>query len=562
MIIRSNKRFNFMGVFFALLFVLLASRIFYIQIVIRRMILGSVRKFSEIKKLRGSILTSDGSVIACSVRGTRVYKRRGRTFKRSEINFLKKSGILLPKDIKSKGRSLLSSFVPLAASRILKKHLASKLEFIPAQKRIFFSGKEYKPIIGFTNSDNVGGAGVEYYYNRFLEGGKPEIVEIDATGKLLISDDPEVLRAKGNDVVLTVDSKVQNFLYDEVSKIVGEMSAEKGYGIVMKPATGEIVGMCFVGPQGHIYLKNPVISDSFEPGSTFKIVTASAVLEEKLVKPDDKFFCENGSFQFSGITIRDHKPYKWLTVKEIVQYSSNIGMSKLAAILGRQKLYYYARAFGFGNYTGINLPGESRGMLKRIKKWSEITPYSMSFGQEISATPIQIIQAFSVIANDGILIAPRIVRFVRNPDGKPLRRTKVTQIRRVISRNTAERMKDFLRAVVESGTGVEAKIPGWNICGKTGTAQKFDRKLGKYSENKFFASFCGFFPEEDPQILIFIGVDEPQKQHYGGSVCGPAFNEVSRKIIDYYGIPPSQENSPVALNCAGGKMPPNRDNRL
>jgi cell division protein FtsI (penicillin-binding protein 3) len=270
-------------------------------------------------------------------------------------------------------------------------------------------------------------------------------------------------------------------------------------------------------------------------------VTASAVLEEKLVHPSDKFFCEEGSFEFSGIAIRDHEPYGWLTVSEIIQHSSNIGISKLSKILGKQKLYYYARAFGFGNYTGINLPGEAKGILKRIKKWSEITPYSMSFGQEISATPIQIIQSFSVIANDGILIAPRIVKSVVSPSGKILTKTKITEIRRVISARTAGQIKDMLLAVVDAGTGIQARIPAWSICGKTGTAQKFDREIGKYSEKNFFASFCGFFPAEDPQILIFIGIDEPSKQHYGGSVCGPAFREVARKIIDDYGIPPQED---------------------
>ena len=540
-----------MGVSFAVLFVLLAARVFYIQVLRRGKILENVKKFKEIKKLRGSIKTSDGEIIACSVRGLVVYKKRGCSFTKKELSFLKKLGVYPDLRIKSPRRTMLTPFVSLTTASFLKKHLASKLEFIPTQKRIYFDQEEYAPIVGFTNSENSGSAGVEYYYNNWLEGGKPSIVEVDATGRLIISDDPRVLHAKGNDVFLTIDSKIQSFLYDEISKTVRDMSAKRGYGIVIRPATGEILGMCFVGPPGQIYLKNPLISDTFEPGSTFKIVTASAVLEKKLVKPGDKFFCENGSFKFAGITIRDHKPYKWLTVKEIVEYSSNIGMSKLAGLLGNKNLYYYARAFGFGNYTGLNLPGEAKGMLKRINKWSEITPYSMSFGQEVSATPIQVSQAFSVIANDGILIAPRIIKCIESSSGKTVFRTKPTRIRRVISEATAEEMKNFLRGVVENGTGKPVRIPGWSICGKTGTAQKFDRKLGRYSEEKYFASFCGFFPQENPEILIFIGIDEPERQHYGGTVCGPAFKVISQKIIDYYGIPPDIRSAPIALNCRG-----------
>jgi len=491
----NNKRFNFTATFFITLFVVLAGRIFYLQVFKKPEILANVKMFTRIKKVRGNIYTSDGNIIASSLRNPE------------------------------------------------SSHL---------QKRIYFNREIFNHLCGFVNYDNAGAAGCEYYYNKQLEGDDARIIEVDASGELLLSNDPSVLYAKGNDIYLTIDSKIQEFLYNEVKKTLADFRAKNGYGIVIKPKTGEIVASVFVRKNpGALLYKNPLISSPFEPGSTFKIVTISAVLEEKLVKPDDKFFCENGSFEFSGIIIRDHDPYGWLSVNEIIQHSSNIGLSKLARLLGKKKLYYYARSFGFGNYTGINLPGETKGTLKRIDSWSDTSLQCMSFGQEVSATPLQVAQAFCTIANNGVLMGPRILNRIVDPGGKIIFQSKPTKIRRVISKNTAEKVKEMLLNVVEAGTGFKARIPGWEICGKTGTGQKFDSKLGKYSEENFFASLGGFLPKDNPEFVIFIGFDEPRINHYGGFVCGDAFKNISKKIIDRYGIPPKDGKQTVRRRGEG-----------
>jgi len=494
---QNNKRFNFTATIFIILIVTLASRIFYLQAFKKNEILGNVKMFNRIKKIRGNICTSDGKIIASSLRNPKPPHR---------------------------------------------------------QKRIYFNREIFNHLCGFVNRDNEGGAGCEYYYNKELEGGKPQIIEVDATGELLLSNDPAVLFAKGNDIYLTINSKIQEFLYNEIKRTLKNFQAEKGYGLVIKPKTGEIVASIFVrNDPVNLLFKNPLISSPFEPGSTFKIVTVAAALEEKLVKPDDKFFCENGSFEFSGITIRDHEPYGWLTVNEIIQHSSNIGASKLARLLGKKKLYYYARSFGFGNYTGINLPGETKGTLKRIDSWSETSLQCISFGQEVSATPLQIAQAFGVIANNGILMAPRILNRIVDPSGKVILRPETATIRRVISEKTAREVKEMLFNVIEAGTGLPAKIPGWAICGKTGTGQKYDRSIGKYSEENFFASLGGFFPKDNPEFVIFIGFDSPVKNHYGGAVCGGAFRNITKKLIDLYGIPPSAEDINTASRRIKGQ---------
>ena len=494
---RNNKRFNFTATIFIILFVTLAARIFYLQVFKKPEILATVKMFNHIKKVRGNICTSDGKVIASSLRNPQPPHK---------------------------------------------------------QRRIYFNREIFNHLCGFVNHENEGAAGCEYYYNKHLEGGKPQIIEVDATGKLLLSNDPAVLYAKGNDVYLTINSKIQEFLYNEIKRTLKNFRAENGYGLVIKPKTGEILASVFVrNEHGNLLFKNPLISSPFEPGSTFKIVTVSAALEEKLVKPADKFFCENGSFEFSGITIRDHEPYGWLAVDEIIQYSSNIGVSKLARLLGKKKLYYYARSFGFGNYTGINLPGETKGTLKRIDSWSDTSLQCISFGQEVSATPLQIAQAFCVIANNGILMGPRILSRIADPRGKVILRPETTTIRRVISEETAEKVKEMLFNVIQAGTGFPAKIPGWAICGKTGTGQKYDNTLGKYSEENFFASLGGFLPKDNPEFVIFIGFDNPKKNHYGGTVCGDAFRNIAKKLIDRYGIPPEAEGEETVNRRIGGR---------
>ena len=538
---RNNGRFKLISIAFTGAFILLGARVFYLQAFKKGEILSNRRAFSRLKKLRGDLRTRDGSIIASSCRGAKIFLKKNKTLSPKEQKALYKiAGLTVPEEKKRRSRILLSGFLSPELERRMKTlPFSEKFVFIPAQKRDYFDRKYFAPIAGFTNYENNGAGGAEYEYNDYLEGDSGEIIETDATGKLILSNDPDVLHAKGNDVYLTLDYNLQSLLYDEIGRTVEKYKAKGGYGVIMVPRTGEILAAVFAGAgEESSFLKNPLIADSFEPGSTFKIVTVSAALENKLVTPDDKFFCENGSFEFAGITIRDHEPYGWLSVKDIIRYSSNIGASKLADLTGKNELYRTARAFGFGCRTGVKLPGETRGQLKRVKNWEKNSLYYISFGQEVGATPLQIAQSFAVIADGGVLVQPRILELVKNARGKIIKKAKTVRIRRVLSEKTAGTVKEMLYNVMESGTGERAKIPGWKICGKTGTAQKYDSALRAYSEEKFFSSLGGFFPKDDPQFVVFIGIDEPQGNHYGGTVCSPAFKNIIKKIIDYYGVPP------------------------
>ncbi len=537
---QSNARFTIISIFFVTLFAILGARIIYLHTVKKSAITANMRAFGRVKKLRGNIISSDGDIIASSIRGTRIFLKKGAKLTSGEIDFLVRSGADSKPPKINRQRKLLIKFLSPAETKILrKKAIAKKLEFIPAQKRVYFDSAVYAPICGFTNYENAGASGIEYKYNKYLEGGQGEIIEIDASGKLLLSDDPDMLHAGGDSIKLTIHGRLQKFLYSQIDASVARYKAKAGYGIVMNPGTGKILAAVMAGPDSAKLLKNPLISDAVEPGSTFKIVTAAAAIENSLVKPEDKFFCENGSFEFAGIKINDHDPYAWLTVNDIIKFSSNIGICKIGNIIGKNELYKTARDFGFGCQTGIKLPGEARGILKRIDRWDNTSLYYISFGQEIAATPLQITQSFAVIAGGGVLIKPRILETITGSGGKTIYKTKTVKIRRAISEKTAETVKEMLFHVVEGGTAEKVRMQGWEICGKTGTAQKFDTKAGKYSEDAYFASLGGFFPKQNPEFVIFIALDEPQEHYYGGTVCAEAFLLTAKEIIDIYGIAPA-----------------------
>jgi len=536
---QSNARFTIVSIFFIALFTALGVRIIYLHTAEKTLITAGRRAFGRVKKLRGSIVTADGDIIASSIRGKRVFLRRGEQLTAQEKTLISNLEPNLRWPEKSDSRQLLIRFLsPEDAKVLMRQPVAKKLEFIPAQERIYFDEAVYAPLCGFTNYENAGAAGVEFGYNKELEGGQGEIIEIDATGRLLLSNDPNMLHAGGDSVKLTINGRLQKLLYQEIDSAVGRYNARGGYGIVMEPHTGKILASVMAGPDAANLLKNPLIADAMEPGSTFKIVTIAAALENGVVTPEDKFFCENGTFEFAGIKINDHDPYGWLSASDIIKFSSNIGASKIGSLTGKHALYKTARDFGFGSPTEVKLPGEARGLLKRIDRWDNHSLLYISFGQEIAATPLQMAQSFAVIANGGVLVKPRILDSVIAANGKKAHKSKTEKIRRAISKKTADTVKEMLFQVMEGGTGERARVPGWEICGKTGTAQKFDTKAGKYLEKTYFSSLGGFFPKNDPRFVIFIALDEPQEHYYGGIVGATAFQRTVKAIIDIYGVPP------------------------
>ena len=307
----------------------------------------------------------------------------------------------------------------------------------------------------------------------------------------------------------------------------------------MNPKTGEILAMANcptydlgkpenIPPENRI---NRALVFTYEPGSVFKIVTAAAALEENAAKEDDKFFCENGKYKVGNHILHDHHPSGTLTFSGVFEQSSNIGVTKIAQLLGPQKIYEYARRFRFGMPTGINLPGEAAGYLKPVRLWSKTSIGAVPIGQEVTVTALQLICAIGAIANDGVYMQPFVVKYIKDNQEEIIKEFQPKIVSRVVTVQTARRVKAILKGVVENGTGKRARIEGISVAGKTGTAQKVVN--GNYSHNKYFATFYGFAPAEDPQLAVIVVVDEPHPDYFGGTVAAPVFQEVVRDSLKY-----------------------------
>ncbi|RPJ15354.1 MAG: penicillin-binding protein 2, partial [Desulfobacteraceae bacterium] len=289
--------------------------------------------------------------------------------------------------------------------------------------------------------------------------------------------------------------------------------------------------------------RNRVITDPFEPGSTMKIFTAAAAIEHGNCSENTIFFCENGEYRIGKHTIHDTHPYGWLTLKEVVKLSSNIGAFKVVNKTGPEYLYKTLKDFGFGEKTGINCPGETSGTIASYKNWRAIDVGAISFGQGMSASPLQLLSAVSAIANDGILMKPYIVQAIMDQKGFTVTRFDPLQVRQAVSSATAGKMKDILMSVTEKdGTGFNAALEGYTVCGKTGTAQKTD-ETGRYAKGKYISSFVGFTPADNPEIAILVMVDEPTKNHYGGIVSAPAFKKIAQETLTYMNVQPKNRDA-------------------
>jgi cell division protein FtsI (penicillin-binding protein 3) len=412
-------------------------------------------------------------------------------------------------------------------------------------------------LLGFAGIDNQGLEGVELAYDSSLRGEKKWLwVDRDALGETIFPAGlNDVFPSRGKDITLTIDEVVQYIAERELDRAVQKFSATSGSIIVMDPKTGEILAMA-VWPEFNPNLytgqnpsewRNRAITDPYEPGSTFKIVTAAAALEEKLVSPEERINCEEGSFEIDRQVFHDPEKEGLLSFSEVIQRSSNIGTIKIGMRLGPERLYRYAGAFGFGEKTGIDLLGEAAGILRPPQSWSKRSLASISIGQEVAVTPIQLITAVSAIANGGLLLRPYLVSKVTEHDGTIVRTIAPEILRRVIHQETAQQLTRILEGVVQKGgTGEKAALTGYTVAGKTGTAQKVDPKTKAYSPNRFVSSFVGFVPAEDPEIAVLVVVDEPQGVSWGGSVAAPVFKSVAEQTLQYLGRPsPAQEGERV-----------------
>ncbi len=440
-------------------------------------------------------------------------------------------------------------------AQAIKRLNIKGLGFLKETKRSYPNGYLTSHIIGFSGLDNTGLEGLEAHYDRYVKGEAGWTLFLrDARQKRLDLWEKMVLPKDGYSLILTVDEVIQYIAERELDKAFNTYRAKGASIIVMDPHTGAVLALAnrptydlneFTNINKD-RVRNRAICDLFEPGSVFKIVTLSAALEEGKVKEEDKFFCENGSYRVATHTLHDHQPHGWLTFREVIGQSSNIGTTKVAQILGNDMLYRYIKLFGFGSKLGIDLPGEIEGIVKEPRLWSKISIAAIPIGQEVGVTALQLVSAISVIANGGQLMKPYLVHEIRDKHGETIKKFSPVMVRKVISLDTANRAKEVLVGAVEKGTGRLAEIPEFTAAGKTGTAQKLEPN-GTYSHNKFIASFIGFAPAEDPLVAIAVIVDEPRPYYFGGVVAAPVFKSVARDVIKYIKAKQSP-NEVIALN--------------
>ena len=413
---------------------------------------------------------------------------------------------------------------------------------IKEPKRFYPNERMACHVVGFAGLDNTGLEGVEMTHDGYLRGKHGwYYTKRDAKQRKLPSYKNKIIPpVDGCNVVLTLDMVLQSLAEMQLDVIMHKFHSKAATIIMMEPATGRILALANrpnFAPNdfGSAYVlsrKNRAVTDIFEPGSVFKMVTASAALNEGKAGISDKFYCENGQFKpFPSYTLHDYHPYGWLMFRQVIENSSNIGVGKIAQRLGPQNLYKYIRLFGFGQNTGIDLPGEVPGILRPPSMWSKTSPWNIPIGQEVAVTAIQSVTAVAAIANNGVLMKPYVIDRIQDNKGNIIKYFSPVIVRRVISEKTAKQMQDILAGVVEKGTGKAAKMEGYRAAGKTGTAQKVEG--GRYSQDKYVGSFIGFAPAENAMIACIVSVDEPQPIHFGAVVAAPGFSKVVGQSLEY-----------------------------
>ncbi|HTA24291.1 MAG TPA: penicillin-binding transpeptidase domain-containing protein [Terriglobales bacterium] len=447
------------------------------------------------------------------------------------------------------------------ADRIRSLNLRG-IYFQKESKRFYPKRELAAQVIGYVGTDDEGLSGIEREFDDQLHGKPGEmLVSVDARRKWFgsVEKQPE----PGQNVVLTIDQQIQYIAERELQTAMQQTHAEAGTVIVENPHTGEILALAnqptfnpnLTREITPAKLKNHAVSDVYEPGSTFKVVTISAALEEKLTTPQEVFDCQMGSIVINGMRIHDSRPHGLLSVSDVLAESSDVGSIKIGMRLGDDRFYKYIRGFGFGQQTGIELPGETRGLTKPTSRWSKVSFAAISMGQEIGITPLQLVGLVSTMANDGVWVAPRIVAATNAPQSTPQTIAfHPVEPRRVISALTAAQMRQMMEGVVLHGTGTKALLEGYTAAGKTGTAQKVDPATHAYSHSKYVASFAGFAPINNPVITVAVILDSAVGLHQGGQISAPVFQRVTQQVLEYLHTPHDVELPPNRQLLASRKV--------
>jgi cell division protein FtsI/penicillin-binding protein 2 len=396
-------------------------------------------------------------------------------------------------------------------------------------------------VIGFTNKDNKGLSGIEFEFDSYLSG-QPgwKIAQKDGLGRLNNRPGfPFKNPVNGNDISLTIDIEYQTILQECLNSAFQKHNADGTMGIIVDPNNGEILAIASIpsfnpnNPSSNqlIYQKNRIVTDLFEPGSTFKIVTATTAIDQNIINPSDSIYCEKGHINIGKIVIHDYRNYETLSFADVIKKSSNIGTIKVAQKTGRNGIFNYVRKFGFGVKTGVQLPGEESGIVHPLSKWNDLMLAQVSIGHGVCCTTLQLAFAYSSIANGGFLLKPQLVKSIKSERGDLIYQGNNEIIRKVASDKTMATMRELLRLTVQSGTGINAEVRGMSIAGKTGTAQKVTEN--GYSETDYVATFVGFFPVNNPKLLCVVVIDNPKgKLHTGGAISAPVVREVFKRIIN------------------------------
>ena len=434
------------------------------------------------------------------------------------------------------------------------------LGFLDEPLRLYPNRELAAHVLGFEGVDG-GLEGVERAWNEALAGTPGRaIVGRDALGREIAAQQILTPPAPGRGVMLTLDQTIQYLAEREIDAAYRRTHARAAMAIAMDPRSGDVLALAlrptfnpnaFLDVASREVWRNRAVTDPFEPGSTFKVILAAAALEEGVVRPDDRIWAENGQLTIAKTIIHDWKKFGWLSFSEVLQNSSNVGSMKVGLALGRDRYHHYMTAFGFGAPTGIGLPGESRGLLRDPQRWSPLSLPTMSIGQEVSVTALQMLAAFGAVANGGTLMQPRLVKAEFDADGRELRRLEPRAVRQVVSPETARTLSRMLVEVVEHGTGHLAAVGGYDVGGKTGTAQKLDSTTRRYSRAPGVLSFVGFVPADEPRLVLLVLLDEPKNEKWGSEAAAPIFAAIAAPVLRYLEVPP-RDATPIQIVTGPG----------
>jgi len=573
-----RRRFLLLKLFFAAFFLLVAGRLVTIQVVEAGKYQALARKQYEQKftlpATRGIIADRNGNVLVSNtilMSFAADPKIVGDNADEVALAFARTFG--KPKSYYYDRLQEPKRFVWL--ERRVRPELARRIEsaklngivMMNEPKRLYHYDDLAGTLLGFTNVDNKGISGIELELDSLIRGVDGMVVmQRDGLGRVRPSVDyPRREPINGSDVTLTLDLTYQAIVEEELKKGIAANKADAGLAVMLRPATGEVLAMSVspgINPNESAsddiaLARNRVVSDMFEPGSIFKVVTASAAYQSNLVRPESRYYADHGTMRIplGGRKVRlikDSHEYDWLSFQEAIEFSSNIVMAKVSKLIGPERLYTQARSFGFGTPTGISIPGEVRGVLKRPSEWSGTTLQTMAYGYEVGVTPLQVACAYAAVANHGVLMKPFVVAEVRDSHGEVVYRATPQTIRKVIPEETARLLTAAFEGAVERGTAMDARVQGVRIAGKTGTSRKIVG--GKYSTSSYTASFVGYFPVEEPQAVCLVMLDNPRsRSYYGGQTSGPVFRAIAERVIQ---TSARFSRTPVTLIQGGGIVVP------